>query len=210
MSWYYWPKIVAADECDAWTIALMGGEIRPELQSTIFTDEYPAGTFEHQDFYLCASTTHMSFLLHHYAFCNPLNHAELELTKKAHSFLGYKFMVTEVSAIPINNLWISVSLSVAQTGIAPFYYDLAIELRCEDWQSSPLKGVEHLIQEGDTATFVFNDFPVYNCEKPVSIHLVSSFAYNGKPILFAQGSNGIPSFALPKPDLEEQSDGTSA
>lgn len=197
MSWYFWPKIKDACECVAWKTALMGGEVRPELQSTIFTDDYPSGTFEHQEFYLCASTTHMTFLLHHHAFCHSLDATELEFTKKAHSFLGYNFVVTEISAIPINNLWIAVSVSVAQTGIAAFYYDLALELRCGEWQSSLNKGVENLINKGDSATFIFNDVPGSICGMPISVHLVSSYAYDGHPILFAQGSNGIPSFVLP-------------
>jgi hypothetical protein len=211
VSWYFWPKIEASHEVMAWQTAFMGGEIRPELQSSIFTPDYAAGTLMHQDFYRCAATTHMTFLVHHHAFCHVLNDVELALTRRAHAFLGYQFVVSQIIVTPINDLWLSVSVTVVQTGIAPFYYDLALQLQCRHddddnddtfWRSAVSAGVENLIHRGDTADFCFNNVPVATVvDREVEVRLVSSYTYDARPIRFAQGDDGIVSFVVAREDL---------
>jgi Domain of unknown function (DUF4832) len=214
VSWYFWPKLAASHEDRAWQMALMGGEIRPELQSSIFTTGYAADTFEHQDFYRCASTTHMTYLVHHHAFCHTLDETERQLTRRAHSFLGYRFIVSEitVAATPVNDnaataSTLSVSVTIVQMGIAPFYYDLALQLQCrqnddDDWRSSVSASVEQqLIHHGDSVRMVFDDVPVtavMGGGREVSLHLVSSYAYDNCPIRFAQGEDGTVSFVVPQ------------
>ena len=46
----------------------MGGEVPPELQATIFDDNYAAGTQYKQDFGMCAEETHATYMLNYYAF----------------------------------------------------------------------------------------------------------------------------------------------
>lgn len=212
VSWYFWPKIETSHEVKAWQTALMGGEIRPELQSSIFTPDYAAGTLAHQDFYRCAATTHMTFLVHHHAFCHVLDDIELARTRRAHAYLGYQFVVSKIVVTPINDLWLSVSVTVVQTGIAPFYYDLALQLQCRHddddddddtfWRSAVSGGVENLIQRGDTADFCFHDVPVATVVgRTVQVRLVSSYAYDARPIRFAQGDDGTVSFTVAPEDL---------
>jgi hypothetical protein len=43
VSWFFWPSVVAAGAGEQWRLGAMGGELRPELQSTIFDADYAAG-----------------------------------------------------------------------------------------------------------------------------------------------------------------------
>jgi len=70
-SHYFWPIIQAAGHQDFWRWAPMGGEVRPEIQPIIFEPDYPAGTFERQDFILCVETTHASYI-HFVSILDPV------------------------------------------------------------------------------------------------------------------------------------------
>lgn len=56
--WFFWPDVVAQGGDTVWQRAAMGGELRPELQETIFNDNYPASTEYHQDYTRCVDLTH--------------------------------------------------------------------------------------------------------------------------------------------------------
>ena len=107
---------------------MMGGETRPELQGTIFTDMYPARTEYHQDYKECVDALHISYAVHHGAFQdggytgNTLRNANF-----IHAYMGYAFYVSEVAAITtsISSAHaVSVAVTITQLGVAPFYYDL--------------------------------------------------------------------------------------
>jgi hypothetical protein len=70
VDWFMYPQIVKANQQKSWTDYIIGGETRPELQSTIFTDTYPARTEHNQDLKECIDTLHISYVLHHGAFQN--------------------------------------------------------------------------------------------------------------------------------------------
>lgn len=62
--YYFWPLVRDAGHSDFWRRAPMAGETRPELQPIIFEPDYPAGTFERQDFIRCVYETHASYIFH--------------------------------------------------------------------------------------------------------------------------------------------------
>jgi len=67
ITWFFWSQVQAAAATDFWLSGAMGGELRPELQSTIFDDDYAAGTQYKQDFGMCAETTHATYMLNYHA-----------------------------------------------------------------------------------------------------------------------------------------------
>ena len=205
-SWFFWPQIKNAGQTNSWRTNIMGGETRPELQKSIFTDAYPAGTEDHQDFNLCARTTHMSFLLHHDAFQNGgYKGAVLERALDAHGYLGYNFRVSKVAVASSSgdNTEVDVTVTVVNEGIAPFYYDLSIELECPGMTGAvKAKGVEKLVDEGESGEFVLRGIPASSeCLQGIKLKLTSSYAYDGRPIKFAQG-NGTVALNLPEPEGE--------
>jgi hypothetical protein len=62
-SWYFWNQVKDQNATNTfWKQSFMSGETRPEIQSIVFEPDYPAGTYERQDFMLCVNTTHTSFM----------------------------------------------------------------------------------------------------------------------------------------------------
>ena len=66
-SWYFWPTVESSGNEEFWKEASMGGEMRPELQSTIFTSEYQHGEYA-QRWNETVDSTHASMMLFAYAF----------------------------------------------------------------------------------------------------------------------------------------------
>jgi Malectin domain len=200
-SWYMWPQIVQAGQQDAWKKHMIAGETAPKIASEVFSNSYPAGTFNHQDIKLTIDTLHLSWILHHGAFSDGGYTGDmLQNARKWHAYLGYAFQVTEVVAA-VSASGADMDVTVQQAGVAPFYYDLDLVLACEGLPV-PLKkgGVNELIEQGQSKTFSFKGIPFTpECLRQVSIMLDSSYAYRSQPVLFAQGTSGTVVLRLPLP-----------
>jgi hypothetical protein len=200
--WFFWPRVLSKGHDDFWKKAPMGGETRPEIQSTVFESGYPAGTRNHQDFNLCTEVTHATYMLHHNAFASEITGTELANARYAHAYMGYNFQVTEVSASESTAGGVDIDVTVEQIGVAPFYYSLDLVLDC-DGLASPVNvgGVETLVEQNDMGLFKFNGLPAtLECLGTISLSLHSPMAYAGNPIKFAQGSDGTVSLNLPLPN----------
>eukprot|EP01052_Picozoa_sp_SAG31_P004429 SAG31_NODE_183_length_20987_cov_8.711078_13_plen_268_part_00 len=185
VDWFFWPKVVQAGADNLWQTGVMGGELRPELQETVFNPDYPAGTEYHQDYTLCVEQTHATYMVNHYAFSTGYTGEALERAIDASNRMGYAFIV---SAIDLEGPMVSVTIT--QRGVAPFYYLLNLTLSCESFSRS-LPGVETIVAEGDNATFAFDSVPTtQECRSQVAISLASNMTYPDAPIVFAQGDDG--------------------
>lgn len=199
--WFMWPRIQEAGQQDVWKQSIIGGETRPELQEIIFTNSYPAGDEWHQSFKKCVNTMHVSYVLHHDAFQNDGYQGEvLKNARAAHAYMGYSFYVSEIYAVVSSTVGkVDVGVAIVQSGVAPFYYDLNVALECNG-ATRVRVGVNDIVEKGQSKLFLFKNLPASDgCLKKLSVKLQSSYAYNGRPILFAQGSNGTVSFSLPLP-----------
>jgi hypothetical protein len=201
LKWYFWPKVLATGSAENWKSNVMGGETRPELQSTIFEATYQAGSTENkQDFMDCVMTTHATYMIHSNAFNGGgYTGTELQNALFAHSRMGYNFVVTKVAAISPNANKFSVDVTVKQIGVAPFYYPLSLVWNCPGAVKT-LGGVESVVDTNNEKIFRFKDLPMDRaCLRDIKISLVSTFIYNERPIRFAQG-DGTVSFSLPMLD----------
>jgi hypothetical protein len=205
VSWFSYRQMQDAKQTNSWKQNIMGGETRPELQKIVFTNTYPARTEYHQDYKECIDTLHISYALHHNAFQNGGYTGDvLQNANNIHAYMGYAFYVSDVAAykstLPDIHA-IDVSVSITQYGVAPFYYDLSLFLECGNGVVSfKLSGVNEIIEKGETKEFLFQNIPAtIECLQDVTLSLQSSYAYSGRPILFAQGTNGKVSLTLPLP-----------
>ncbi len=200
VSWFFWPLVTDQGQTDFWKTSVMGGETRPELQKEIFEPGYPAGTSHKQDFFQCLDVTHATYMLHHDAFAgNGYTGTELANARRAHAYMGYNFQVTKVTAAEETSSTISVSVTIKQIGLAPFYYPLNLGLNCRGMKLKRVRGVQSLLP-GNQKTFTFsgvNSSPT--CLGRVRITLRSRYAYTEKPIKFAQGVDGRVELAIPSP-----------
>jgi len=203
MSWFFWSQVQAIAATDFWMSGAMGGEVRPELQATIFDDNYAAGTQYKQDFGQCAETTHATYMLNYYAFETSYAGNALASARTASDQMGYAFRLAEVSvAEGSGGDNVDITATVIQDGIAPFYYDLSIVLACPDGFSGTVDGVDDIIAEGSTASFTFAAVPATStCLSSLGFSLSSSYALAGAPVKFAQGvSDGaVVEVSLPLP-----------
>jgi hypothetical protein len=207
VGWFQYPRMVKHGQTNHWKQHMMGGETRPELQSIIFTNSYPARTKNHQDYKECIDALHLSYAVHHGAFQNGGYQGDVLINANTiHAYMGYAFYVSEVSSwmsslSSTNAPTATVQVAVTQMGVAPFYYDLRLVLECGNgMMRKSLSGVDEIIEKGDARTFSFQGVPATTeCLRNVKISLESSYTYIGRPILFAQGSNGTVQLSIPLP-----------
>jgi hypothetical protein len=204
----------SAGYADFWKTSVMGGEVRPELQSSIFSNSYPAGTEYHQDFNLCVDTTHATYMVNYYAFADGYSAGnELDRAIAASNRMGYSFEVTKVQVTESTTMssHVSVAVTVEQTGLAPFYYPLDLTLDCAGGTYKTLPGVEAIIRQGDSREFIFTNIPAtQECLSGVRIGLFSKFVYLGNPVKFVQGEDGtFVTLSLPLPPVSTTASASS-
>jgi hypothetical protein len=145
--WFFWPSVLAAGFGEAWRTGAMGGEVRPELQATIFDGAvtssgsgYAAGTPFKQDFGACVAATHATFMLNNFAFARWTGGyggaarppGTLERARAGALLMGYRFWVSSVAATEEKEegggTAVSLAVNVTNDGVAPFYYPLSLSL----------------------------------------------------------------------------------
>lgn len=119
--------------------------------------------------------------------------------------MGYNFIISNVNiGIPkhsilaeidndlptINDVTVSVDVTVRQKGIAPFYYPLRLQLHCYDAKLQKTKirrkrGVQSIIKQNSWKTFTFSNI-THSCLSNLTFTLDSPYAYPGRPVRFAQ------------------------
>jgi hypothetical protein len=211
IDWFFWPQVVGQNQQMFWKTSVMGGETRPELQSEIFTPNYQRNSEYKQDFIDCATTTHLTYAVHHSLFSRQVMGDELVNARRAHAFLGYNFVVTNVAAATLASspTDVSIDVTVKQVGVAPFYYDLALKLDC-GMATARLTGVDSLIERGQERVFTFSNIPADSgCLNNLVLTLESDRVQAGKKIKFAQG-DGTLSISLPTPPNDLPSRGAPA
>jgi hypothetical protein len=120
--------------------------------------------------------------------------------------MGYNFIISSV-AVAVSDIpgYVDIDVNVTQSGVAPFYYPLSLVLDCSalDWPRD-YGGVETIISERESKLFSFERIPATSeCLGNVAFRLSSPYAYEGRPIKFAQGLNGTVSLILPTPPLAD-------
>lgn len=197
--WYFWPRTVSEGHADFWKKAPMGGETRGHLQEEVFEPWYNARSFERQDFMECVETTHTTYMFHHSAFKNGgFSGEELLNARHAHARMGYNYFVEAASAFS-NGKTVDLTLTVEQTGVAPFYYPLDLVASCSGFEGST-SGVDILVDVNQRGDFTIRGLPATSkCLDDITISLRSPNLYDGRPIKFAQ-NDGTVNFRVPVPD----------
>lgn len=131
LGWHFMDNMVAAGATNKWKSYPIGGELRPELQSCIFST---AGcpTLEDggdNDFPGSVAQTHASWMINQYAFQTGYSAADKPAALAGAQSLGYSFRATEALApLSTSPSTVTVGMTIANLGVAPFYYDWPIKL----------------------------------------------------------------------------------
>jgi hypothetical protein len=128
--WYFMGKMEWAGGLDRWQTEPIGGELRPEIQISVWND--PPTRNDIEDFSVAVDATHVTWLIAHDLFTlrsitaeTPTYQAALAGARR----MGYEFYVSAVTLPDTTpSAPLEVSLRVQNTGVAPFYYDWETEL----------------------------------------------------------------------------------
>lgn len=128
--WYFMGRMQWAGGLDRWQTEPIGGELRPEIQISVWND--PPTRNDVEDFSTAVDYTHVSWLIAHDLFTvrsitaeTPTYQSALEGARR----MGYEFYVSTVTLPDTTSTSpLEVSLRIQNTGVAPFYYDWEIEL----------------------------------------------------------------------------------
>ncbi|MFP3466815.1 DUF4832 domain-containing protein [Leifsonia sp. SIMBA_070] len=186
LGWHFMDNMTAAGATNKWKTQSIGGELRPELQSCIFSS---AGcpVIEDggdNDFPGSVSQTHVSWLLNQYAFQNGYSAADKPNALAGAKSMGYSLRATEalVPATITAGSSASVGMTISDIGIAPFYYSWPITLALVDSSGTIVK----------TSTTTWH---VSDIASGASVQFTGSFPTTGVPTgsyrLVAQVTNPL-------------------
>jgi hypothetical protein len=123
--WHFWPQVERAGLAKIWQTQPIGGELRPEIQSSIF-DSPPSSP---EDYANCVKTTHASWLLAQAPFTDAsFTGPKLQRAISAAQTLGYELFVSKIQVTPRTGAN-EIAVTISNRGVAPFYYDWPIEAR---------------------------------------------------------------------------------
>ena len=152
--WFFHPKLVAAGAEERWREVPIGGEIYPELQRSLFTEDYVVDTYS-QDLLHCIEATHASWMINHGVFRPDGGYegAQLEAARDAALAMGYEFAIDKVemraSGLHAGTVDLQFAVFIRNTGVAPFYYPLSLQLMDPNDRLWSLTDDLHTLQPGE-------------------------------------------------------------
>jgi hypothetical protein len=125
--WFFETLLRRAGALDQWRSQPIGGEVRPEVWDCLFDE--PSCAPKGQEFDLCATTTHASWLCNEGVFRAKLQGPARERALQGARRLGYELHVASADfPASASQGFLPVTLAVTNTGVAPFYYDWPVIL----------------------------------------------------------------------------------
>ena len=126
--WHFVPNLRSAGVADKWPEQPNGGELRPELQDSIFEQEPWGSGSDAESWADCVDLVHPTWLLND--AIRRYSGSERSDAITASTQLGYEFRVqtaTFANTVAPGDA-IDVGVDVENIGVAPFYYDWDVRL----------------------------------------------------------------------------------
>jgi hypothetical protein len=128
-AWFFETLLRGAGALDKWRTHTIGGEVRPELWRCLF--DSPSCAPSGQDFDRSVAVTHVSWLCNEGVFGGKLQATQRERAIRAAQQMGYELHVTSAD-LSLTNQRLNITVTITNTGVAPFYYDWPVELAAVD------------------------------------------------------------------------------
>ncbi len=117
------------NELNKWLTQPIGGEVYPQVQPCMWDTSQTTCVPTGQEFSNCVNAAHASWMLNQKVFSPGFTGAQKNLALAGAQALGYTLMVSNAV---LGDAWVStplnVSVSLQNTGVAPFYYDWPVQL----------------------------------------------------------------------------------
>ena len=123
--WFFETLLRKAGVTEKWRLQPIGGEVRPEVWEGLFNE--PSTAPKGQDFDRCLAVTYVSWLCNQGVFRAGLKQDAKTRAIQAAQRMGYELHIKE-ALIGVAEGQLNVTLSITNTGVAPFYYDWPVEL----------------------------------------------------------------------------------
>lgn len=127
--WEFWPLMEQFGTTDAWRLRPIGGEIRPELQATLW-NKWPNA--EGQDVKAAITTTHATWMLDADLFKTTPTPEQKANALRATRMMGYALYCAAARMAPGRNGSSELTVRMEDRGVAPFYYLWPAELQALD------------------------------------------------------------------------------
>jgi len=127
--WFFETMMRQAHALEKWRHQPIGGEVRPEVWDCLFNE--PSCAPKGQEFDRCLAATHVSWLCDQGVFRPTLTGAARERAIRAAQRMGYELHVATAD-LALAGSKLTVTLSLTNCGVAPFYYDWPVELGALD------------------------------------------------------------------------------
>ena len=140
--WFFGNRLNSAgpEAVDKWKSAPIGGEIRPEAWGCVF--EEPGCAPKGQEFEKCVQYTHVSWLMDSGMFLKPQPKKLIELAKKKTASMGYRLTI-ESATLKTEADNRSVTVTISNRGVAPFYYPWPVETVLLDSNNRPVAQIDN-------------------------------------------------------------------
>jgi hypothetical protein len=204
LDWNFWPRVVARGMQDRWKVAVIGGEIQPDIQKQIF--DKTKSCSDCQNFALAATTVHASWLLF-YDIYDPAagllsKPAVVAAAKEGSKLLGYQYYLKSVSlteCATASDSCFDLTISLQNIGSAPFYYPLQLKAQLNSNAAFVVADQLQTLLPSNTATqYQIKNIQIPNNQQSQASHtltftLSSSFILANQDMAFANSvtnSNG--------------------
>ncbi|HCP46763.1 MAG TPA: hypothetical protein DIU15_12015 [Deltaproteobacteria bacterium] len=197
IDWFFLPDLESAGAEHRWQQVPIGGEVRPELQATIFESSYETDTYA-QDIDQCIEATHATYLLNYQAFNEGgvgYAGAERDHAEATALALGYRFEVQSATlsagGLLDRTVEAQVSVEITQSGVAPFYYPLFLTVDSEalDGTRTAADDLQTLLPgESRSVTVELGQVSVDVLNAPLSLGLSSPMLLSDQKVALATES----------------------
>jgi hypothetical protein len=172
-----------------------------ENSNVLFTDQYPGGSENKQNFNDCVKVTHATSMGYSHGWhannYQGINGTELQRAQYATSRMGYSFEIDTVSvALNVNSKYaIDMDVMLKQVGVAPFYFPLFLSIYCSSTQqllSTKKVATSELVGTNSKSKdqfFRINATEYCLTNGGIEFKLESPKLYPNRPIKWAQGTN---------------------
>jgi hypothetical protein len=127
--WFFETRLRSAGALEKWRTQAIGGEVRPEVWSCLFNE--PSCAPQGQEFDGCLAAIHASWLCNEGVFRGKTQGTARDRAIHAVERMGYELHVATAAAVHSRES-VEISVTLTNSGIAPFYYDWPIELALLD------------------------------------------------------------------------------
>lgn len=123
--WFFLTRLAGAGAAQKWRERVVGGEVRPEVWKTLWDET--SGAPKGQEYLPCVCETHASWLMNSGVFQRRLPEDKYKRALEGARSLGYEFWAQRAEISLLGDS-MTISATVTNTGVAPFYYPWPVEL----------------------------------------------------------------------------------